>query len=207
MAVISTHRQNTKSIAFQSPFWVLAKSDCSGWPESRHGGTNPETNMGQADRVHPGRNWLCCGSGKYLEIPLSLLPKRRRWEAKLATCLYNDANEETCIIKLCLLCNLMSVIKKGFKFSNYKNYCRRLMISDCAIVRETELVIQSPIIPHMLAKWRYYLFFFFFTRCISGALFNHAGVFGDASVIHGVNCGSISEERSSSSPGCGLPTA
>ncbi|XP_056910748.1 sodium-dependent dopamine transporter isoform X2 [Takifugu flavidus] len=45
---------------------------------SRHGGTAQQTDMEQADRVHPGRHWLCCGSGKHLEVSLSLLQKWRR---------------------------------------------------------------------------------------------------------------------------------
>lgn len=53
------------------------------WTSSRHGGTARQSDMEQADRVHPGWHRLCRGSGEHLEVSLSLLQERRRWDALL----------------------------------------------------------------------------------------------------------------------------
>lgn len=53
------------------------------WTSGRHGGTARQTHMEQADRVHPGWHRLCRGSGKHLEVSLSLLQERRRWDTLL----------------------------------------------------------------------------------------------------------------------------
>lgn len=45
---------------------------------SRHGAAAHQTDMEQADRVHPGRHRLCCGSGQRVEVPISLLQEWRR---------------------------------------------------------------------------------------------------------------------------------
>lgn len=97
--------------------------------------------MGQTDRVHPGWNWLCCGSGKYLEVSLSLLQERRRWEAKLASSSHNYANEDL-ISSSCVRCTNQERLYS-------QNICKRLIINCCAIVKQRKLVMQSPIIPHI----------------------------------------------------------
>lgn len=43
-----------------------------------HGPAARQTDMEQADRVHPGRDRLRRGFGECLEVPLSLLQERRR---------------------------------------------------------------------------------------------------------------------------------
>lgn len=185
--------------------------------------------MGQADRVHPGRNWLCCGSWKYLEISLSLQQKWRRWEAKLASHSQDSVNEETLISSSSVICANHEFYQEKLRkywvwntiyttvtlLSNFQNICERLIVYCCAIVKQKEFVLQLSIISHMLlwlihnivlkTSSKMQIAIIIFTRCISGAIFNHADVFGDASVIHGVNVGSIPKERSCPSHGCYLP--
>lgn len=124
-----------------------------------------------------------------------------------------------------LFVQIMSFIRKSYGniefetlftlLSSFQNMCEWLIVYCCAIVKQKEFVLQLSIISHMLlwlihnivlkTRNKMQIAIIIFTRCISGAIFNHAGVFGDASVIHGVNFGSIPKERSCPSHGCYLP--
>lgn len=71
----------------QSHYGVWEQRNVSSYRRSRQDGWKAkQTNMEQADWVHPGWDRLCCGSGKHLEISLSLLQEWRRWEQNDYTC-------------------------------------------------------------------------------------------------------------------------
>lgn len=72
-----------ESLKFQLFHGVWAQTNDRDDRGSRHGSAAKQTNMEQADRIYSGWYRLCCGSGQCLEVPLSLLQERRRWETKL----------------------------------------------------------------------------------------------------------------------------